>query len=102
MEGKHEVYFKTPVSPLTHEEQVLGSAYLLTHAGMTSYGYWHLFVLFLRKWFRYRIFSYSQKDMVCSHFVAAFYDACGRRLTAKELPANTPLDILDSAHLQDL
>lgn len=100
--GAYDVHYKAPVTPLTHLQVVKAEDFVRSHAGITSYSFWQLLVIFLRKWFKYRVFSYSRKDMMCSQFVAGYYAAAGVTLTAKELPANTPLDILDSEELTDL
>lgn len=101
-DGKHDVYIKTPAKPIDHYAAVKGEQFARDNAGMTSYSFFELLNLLLTKWFRYRVFAYRKKDMICSEFAASLYLAMGIDLTGKDPAAATPLDIFDSEALVDL
>ncbi len=101
-DGEHDVYLKTPAEPITHYDRVKGDSFVRESAGVVHYAFWELINLFLTKWFRYRIFAYSRKDMMCSEFAVEYYASFGRSLTGKDAAASTPLDVFDSPTLTDL
>lgn len=102
LDSKHETEFQTPVIPLTTEEKEIVFKLCAEQVGIIKYGWGQLFVKFFNKWFKFKNFDFSLKQMDCSEFAANIYEKLNRKLIEAESAMADPVSIYESELLKDI